>query len=380
MADRTEADCRTRQPLGSLVTYSAAYTLVPTYECFNRCQYCNFRVEPGADRWLGLAEATVKLRSLTNPLRDCYKPQSGQFPIAPTSPPSSGPIEILILSGEVHPRSPRRSAWIRRIESLCRLALLEGFLPHANVGPLDREEMAYLKAVNVSMGLMIEQVSPALAQTVHRHAPSKDPSRRLAQLAQAGELQIPFTTGLLIGIGETEADRLDSLRAIGQIHRQYGHIQEVIVQPHSPGRDQVWGGEACSAALLLETVAIARELLPPEIAIQVPPNLLKTAELLQRAIELGASDLGGICPIDEVNPTYEHPSLAQLTGWVAAAGGQLRPRLPIYPAFDDWLSDPMRSLVQSWRDFLGSSPDSRDFPERFDPKPGPTMQKLISRP
>ena len=82
MADRTEADCRTRQPLGSLVTYSAAYTLVPTYECFNRCQYCNFRVEPGADRWLGLAEATVKLRSLINPLRDCYKSRSGGFSIA----------------------------------------------------------------------------------------------------------------------------------------------------------------------------------------------------------------------------------------------------------------------------------------------------------
>ncbi|QXE23469.1 FO synthase subunit 1 [Richelia sinica FACHB-800] len=114
--------------------------------------------------------------------------------------------EILILSGEVHPRSPQRQAWLQRIYDLCVLALEMGFLPHTNAGPLSREEMQKLKTVNVSMGLMLEQLTPKLLNTVHRHAPSKLPEVRLQQLQWAGELQIPFTTGLLLGIGETEAD------------------------------------------------------------------------------------------------------------------------------------------------------------------------------
>lgn len=332
----------------AVVTYSPAQTIVPTYECFNRCHYCNFRVEPGGDRWLSLEAAETVLRSLTQNFTDRYN-SSATIAGLPVMDAPAGPIELLILSGEVHPRSARRSAWLSRIESLGRLGLLFGLLPHTNAGPLDRAEMEHLKAVNVSMGLMIEQVSPRLMQTVHRHAPSKHPDLRLAQLAQAGELRIPFTTGLLIGIGETQADRVDTLRAIAQIQRQYGHIQEVIIQPHSPGATQDWEGEPCDAETLLETLAIARDLLPNEVAIQVPPNLLQTAELIQRAIALGARDLGGICPIDEVNPTYDHPNLPQLTQWVAAIGGTLRPRLPIYPAFDDWLVEPLRSLVQDWR-------------------------------
>ncbi len=345
------------------VTYSPARTIVPTYECFNRCSYCNFRVEPGGDRWLSLEDAETVLRSLTQSFTERYKSSPTIADLWP------GTIELLILSGEVHPRSPRRSAWLSRIESLGRLGLLFGLLPHTNAGPLDRAEMARLKAVNVSMGLMIEQVSPRLMQTVHRRAPSKDPDQRLAQLAQAGELRIPFTTGLLIGIGETRDDRVATLRAIAQIQRQHGHIQEVIIQPHSPGSAQDWDGEPCGAETVLDTIAIARELLPEAVAIQVPPNLLQTAALIQRAIALGARDLGGICPIDEVNPDYDHPSLAQLTDWVAAAGGTLRPRLPIYPAFDDWLAEPLRSLVQDWRNHLQQTNQTTH------PTARPTMQR-----
>ncbi|TAD76934.1 MAG: 7,8-didemethyl-8-hydroxy-5-deazariboflavin synthase subunit CofG [Oscillatoriales cyanobacterium] len=350
----------------AIVTYSPAYTVVPTYECFNRCTYCNFRRDPGADRWLGLDSAATLLRSLTPDVTDVYDSTvydsmglaEGEIAPPRLSPSNGGsrliqiPIEVLILSGEVHPRSPRRSAWFHRIESLCQLALLAGFLPHTNAGPLDRAEMAQLGRLNVSMGLMLEQLSPGLQQTVHRHAPSKDPEQRLAQLRQAGELRIPFTTGLLIGIGETAADRLETLRAIAQIQRRYGHIQEVIIQPHSPGSQQAWVGEPCTIDTLIDVVAIARELLPESVVIQVPPNLLNQAETIQQAIVLGASDLGGICPIDHVNPDYGHPNLAQLADWVAAAGGCLQARLPIYPAFDDWLVEPVRSLVQRWRDYL----------------------------
>jgi len=267
------------------VTYSPAYTLVPTYECFNRCTYCNFRAQPLQSPWLTLPEAETQLELLL--------PQ--------------GVIEILILSGEVHPESQRRKAWFQRIYDLCELALALGFLPHTNVGPLSFEEMAQLKQVNVSMGLMLEQLSPDLLQTVHRHAPSKVPTLRLEQLEFAGQLQIPFTTGLLLGIGETEADWIETLEAI------------------------------------------ARSILPSEISLQIPPNLVARPEILLACLEAGATDLGGIGPLDEVNPDYPHLQHQTLTEILAAAGWQLMQRLPVYPQYDNWLPQTLQTAIKKWR-------------------------------
>lgn len=313
-------------------TYSPAYTVVPTYECFNRCSYCNFRTDPGKSAWLTLADAEAQLRSLQN----------------------QGVIEILILSGEVHPQSDRRSLWLQRLYDLCELALSLGFLPHTNAGPLSFAEMARLRTVNVSMGLMLEQMTPSLIQTVHRHAPSKRPELRLQQLAQAGELQIPFTTGLLLGIGETEAERCDTLEAIAQSHQRWGHIQEVILQPYSPGQTEAWASAAFSAAQLLDTIALARRMLPADITLQIPPNLVSRSQLLA-CLEAGASDLGGIGPRDEVNPDYPHPIDRELADDLAAAGWQLIPRLPLYPQYDRWLSAALRSVVEGWRSRLGGA-------------------------
>jgi 7,8-didemethyl-8-hydroxy-5-deazariboflavin synthase len=308
------------------VTYSPAYTIVPTYECFNRCTYCNFRVDPGGDRWLTLAEAEDRLRPLQ----------------------SQGMIEILILSGEVHPNSPRRSDWLQQIYNLCELALSLGFLPHTNVGPLSFEEMAQLKTVNVSMGLMLEQITPNLLQSVHRHAPSKVPALRLQQLEWAGELRIPFTTGLLLGIGETEPDWRDTLTAIAQIHQQWGHIQEVILQPHQPGQSQIWTGAAFDPEKLPEVVAIARQILPDGITLQIPPNLVTETTLLN-CIAAGARDIGGIGPKDEVNPDYPHLCDRALEMQLDQAGWQLVPRLPIYPQYDAWLAPSLQGMVAQWR-------------------------------
>jgi 7,8-didemethyl-8-hydroxy-5-deazariboflavin synthase len=308
------------------ITYSPAYTIVPTYECFNRCTYCNFRVDPGSDRWLTLAEAENRLRPLQ----------------------SQGIIEILILSGEVHPNSPRRSDWLQQIYSLCQLALSLGFLPHTNAGPLSFAEMAQLKTVNVSMGLMLEQITPDLLQGVHRHAPSKVPALRLQQLEWAGELRIPFTTGLLLGIGETEQDWRDTLTAIAQIHQRWGHIQEVILQPHQPGQSQIWTGAAFDPVQLPEVVAIARQILPDCITLQIPPNLVTETTLLN-CIAAGARDIGGIGPKDEVNPDYPHPGDRTLEMQLDRAGWQLVPRLPIYSQYDVWLALPLQSLVAQWR-------------------------------
>ncbi len=311
-----------------IVTYSPAYTLVPTYECFNRCTYCNFRAEPGDSPWMTLAAAEETLRSLQ----------------------SQGIIEILILSGEVHPQSPRRADWLARIYDLCDLALDLGFLPHTNVGPLSRAEMARLQAVNVSMGLMLEQMRPDLV--VHRHAPSKVPALRRQQLQQAGELGIPFTTGLLLGIGETADDREETLGAIAAVHQQWGHIQEVILQPYSPGSREAWQQPAFGMADFLQVIQRARQILPRAITIQIPPNLITRPADLQLCLEAGARDLGGIGPRDEVNPDYPHPIDVQLSQTLAAAGWALVPRLPVYPQYDAGLGERLRRRVGEWRSRL----------------------------
>lgn len=315
-------------PPDRTITYSPAYTLVPTYECFNRCQYCNFRVDPGQDRWMTLEHATSVLQQLQ----------------------SQGVIEILVLSGEVHPQSDRRPHWFQRIYELCELACQMGFLPHTNVGPLSVEEMQGLRSVNVSMGLMLEQLTPALLTTVHKHAPSKVPSVRLQQLQWAGELGIPFTTGLLLGIGESRADWQESLEAIAHLHHQWGHIQEVILQPHSPGQRQQWI-EPFAGEQLVEVVAIARAILPAEITLQIPPNLVSPSVLLD-CLAAGARDVGGISPIDQVNPDYPHPHDRALAEILQTAGWQLLPRLPIYPAFDAKLPPERQPAVRQWRDRL----------------------------
>ncbi len=331
VSDRSTSDLEVATSMSivpdHVITYSPALTVVPTYECFNRCTYCNFRVDPGQDTWLSRSQLAQQLAKAK----------------------SQGLVEILVLSGEVHPNSPRRAAWLRHIAEICNLALQQGLLPHTNVGPLSEAEMAQLQTVNVSMGLMLEQMTPSLLQTVHRHAPSKVPERRLAQLNQAGRLRIPFTTGLLLGIGESANDRIETLQAIARSHDHWGHIQEVILQPHQPGSRQQQARAGFSAEALADFVKTAKQHLPAEITVQIPPNLMADHQYLLTAIANGARDLGGLGPKDEVNPDYLHPTPENLRPILLEAGWQLRPRLPIYPQYDNWLSPQLRQTVQAWR-------------------------------
>jgi len=262
---------------------------------------------------------------------------------------AAGVCEILILSGEVHPQSSQRKAWFQRIYDLCELALCMGFLPHTNAGPLSYEEMSQLKSVNVSMGLMVEQITPNLLETVHKYAPSKVPELRSQQLEWAGELKIPFTTGLLLGIGESEKDWWESLEAIALIHQRWGNIQEVILQPHSPGSQQTFDAPAFDPQTLPQVIARAREILPLDITIQIPPNLVKDSSWLLTCLEAGARDLGGIGPVDEVNPDYPHHHYQNLKEILQPAGWELVPRLPVYPQYDEWLSDKLQTAVKQWR-------------------------------
>lgn len=294
--------------MSRIVTYSPSRTLVPTYECFNRCSYCNFRTDIGAGTPLSLDRAREILAGLQG----------------------TGITEILILSGEIHPLSAARGEWFDRIYSLGQLAREMGFYPHTNAGILTFDEMARLKTVNSSMGLMLEQVTPTLLETVHRHAPSKVPEIRLEQLEFAGKLEIPFTTGVLLGIGETESDRDETLREIDRIHRRWGHVQEVILQPYNPGKREIWDKPAFDPRRLPEIIQRARQILSADIAIQIPPNLIADFRFLLECLEAGARDLGGIGTIDEVNPDYVylHPDI--LREKLARENWTLVPRLPVY--------------------------------------------------
>jgi FO synthase len=220
---------------------------------------------------------------------------------------------------------------------MCKLVLEEtSLLPHANPGTMSRREMEALQPYNPSMGLMLESTSQRLyaAAGPHEFAPSKRPRVRLRTTEIAGELRIPFTSGILIGIGETRKERIDSLLAIRSLHQAYGHIQEVIIQNFRAKSNTPMGSQPDADSLeLLWTVAVARILLGPNVNIQVPPNL--SAPDYQIYLDAGINDWGGVSPltIDYVNPEAPWPGLAELRDRTESRGFELRPRLPVYPEY-----------------------------------------------
>src|SRR6202035_3194625 len=225
---------------------------------------------------------------------------------------------------------------VQYLREMCALVLKEtGLLPHINPGIMTREKIASLREVSASMGIMLESASERLCQPggVHYGSPDKLPAVRLETIRIAGELAIPFTTGILIGIGETRAERIDALIAIRDLHRRYGHIQEVIVQnfranPEIPMHDwpEPTQGE------MMRTIAVAR-LLMPEVNIQAPPNL--SAPYYDDLLDAGINDWGGVSPLtpDFINPEKPWPHLEQLKLRTEAKGYRLRQRLPVYPEF-----------------------------------------------
>ncbi|PSP74076.1 7,8-didemethyl-8-hydroxy-5-deazariboflavin synthase subunit CofG [Halobacteriales archaeon QS_3_64_16] len=212
------------------------------------------------------------------------------------------------------------------LRAMCEVALSEGLLPHSNPGDLESEEMAGLADVNASMGVMLETTADVAA---HRGSRQKTPEQRLRTIANAGRLGVPFTTGILVGIGETRRDRAHSLCAIRALHDRYDHIQEVLVQPVVP--NERWQAPGPDVGTLRDAVAMARACLPEEVSIQVPPNLAPVAEVL----DCGVDDLGGVSPVtdDHINPEYAWPALRELDELAEKAGVPLRERLPVYEHF-----------------------------------------------
>ena len=212
------------------------------------------------------------------------------------------------------------------LREMCNLALSAGLLPHANPGDQTREQMATVASVNASMGVMLETTAEVGAHSGPR---KKSPAQRLATLQTAGELGVPFTTGILVGIGETWDDRAESLLSIRALHERYGHIQEVIVQPVVD--NERWRDGSPEVETLRRTVAMARVALPEEISVQVPPNLAPA----KAVVDCGIDDLGGVSPVtaDHINPEYAWPALDELRQIADHAGVPLRERLPVYERY-----------------------------------------------
>jgi FO synthase len=312
---------------GRVVTFSPKIFVPLTNLCRDFCGYCTFRKapdEPGAktmtlDEVLCVARqgkvlgCTEVLFSLGDKPEAIY-PEMKQF-----------------LAERGHQRT------LDYLVEACRLVLDETqLLPHANPGVMGRSDLQRLKEYNVSMGLMLESVSDRLSLpgAAHDNAPDKKPALRLRTLELAGELQIPFTTGILIGIGENWQERIDSLFAIREMHQRYGHIQEVIVQnfrakPTIPMHDH----PDASKDDMVKTIALARLILGGAMNIQAPPNL--TPDGYELYLDAGINDWGGVSPLtpDFINPEAPWPALQLLQEKSASAGFELRARLPIYPEF-----------------------------------------------
>jgi len=326
---------------GRTVTYSPKVFLPVTNLCRDRCSYCTFRrdpTEPGA--W------TMSPSEIREAAREGRE---------------HGCAEALLCLGD-RPESAFRSyretlhafgcaSTVDYLERACLIALEEGLLPHTNAGVLRRDEMSRLKPLNASMGLMLENVSPRLRQKgqAHYRAPDKEPAVRLRMIREAGELEIPFTTGLLVGIGETPAECAASLAAIRDLHEAYGHIQEVIIQGFraKPGTRMAGHNEPDSFAIA-RVVAVARLMLP-RMNIQAPPNLTPYDHRLLLAA--GINDWGGLSPVtrDYVNPEAPWPYVADLRERCRAEGFQLRPRLPVYPEYLDrpgFVAPAMRPAIE----------------------------------
>jgi len=313
---------------GRTVTYSRKVFLPITNLCRDRCSYCTFRKDPGdPDAWTMLPVDIDDVLISGN---------------------AKGCKEALMCLGDrpeaafaMYRETLRELGHRTTAEYLfraCEMAIGHGFLPHTNAGVLSLEEMQLLKPVNASLGLMLENVSPRLSQKgmPHFSAPDKHPDVRLRMIREAGELSLAFTTGVLIGIGETREERVDSLLAIRDLHETYGHIQEVIIQNfRAKPKTGMSGCSEPDAMEIARTVATARLIFGGKMNIQVPPNLNPDAhELMLRA---GINDWGGISPVtrDYVNPEAAWPHLDALAETCRAAGFTLRERLAIYDEYID---------------------------------------------
>ena len=344
---------------GSRVTYSPKVFIPLTMLCRDKCGYCTFAKAP----------ARIESPYLT----------SDEVLAIARHGADAGCHEALFTLGErPEERYPVARDWldshgygstIDYLAAMCRLVLEEtGLLPHANAGALFPEELALLRTVSASQGMMLESLRADL--DAHRGSPDKTPARRLATLEAAGELAIPFTTGILVGIGEDRADRVAALETIAASHARHGHVQEVIVQNFLPKPGTgMHRSPACPPAEFADAIALARLILPPDMHVQAPPNLSDDFGAL---LDAGIDDWGGVSPVtaDHVNPERPWPARDHLREATEAHGFNLAPRLTIYPEFAAaparWLDEGLRFAVMDRSDAeaLGRDDPGAVHPQR----------------
>ena len=346
---------------GTRITYSPKVFIPLTMLCRDRCGYCTFAQPPARldspflepDQVLRIARAGAR----------------------------AGCHEALFTLGEApEDRYPVAAEWLAErgygstVDYLAAMAerVLDetGLLPHANAGALGVDDLARLRTVSPSQGMMVESLNGDL--DAHRGAPDKDPARRLATLEAAGELAIPFTTGILVGIGESRQDRIDALEAIAESHRRHGHVQEVIVQNFLPkAGTAMHQSPPCPPDEHLDAIALARLILPAEVHVQAPPNLSDDFGVL---LDAGIDDWGGVSPLtaDHVNPERPWPALERLRQVTEARGFALAPRLTAHPEFvrdpDRWIDPGLHFAVldRSDAEGLGRDDPGAQFPQKVE--------------
>jgi 7,8-didemethyl-8-hydroxy-5-deazariboflavin synthase len=317
---------RNRTRPNNIITYSRKVFINLVNLCRDNCTYCTYKKEPGDSKASLMKPAQVLAIAEAGKALHC--------------------TEALFVTGErPEQKYSEASDWLRSlghastVEYIAEMSDMvlnkTGLLPHTNAGSLTKKEISLLKETNVSLGVMLESSSERLLGIgmPHEDAPSKNPKVRIKTLENAGQLKVPMTTGILVGIGETADELVDSLYAIKQVQDEYRNIQEVIMQNFAPKPETAMAlASPPSQDYFLRAVSLAR-LVMPEMNIQVPPNLTPT--IYGRYLDAGINDWGGISPltIDHVNPEFPWPDISTVKAVTEKKGKKLRARLPIYPEF-----------------------------------------------
>jgi len=313
--------------------------------CKDTCSYCTYKAEPGDEKISLMSKQEIKqLLSLAKKYR-C--------------------VEALFVTGE-QPEQRYQEArdWLKTngfkstaeyLIHASELAIEMGLFPHTNAGNLNKEDMKELQKSNVSMGIMLENISERLTKKgmPHYFAASKKPKARLEVLENAGKLKIPMTTGILIGIGETPIEVIDSILAIRNLQEKYGNIQEVIVQNFQPKQDTIMNNFPPADEKYFKRVVALTRIIIPKMNIQIPPNLSPNS--YHSFLTLGINDWGGISPLtpDYVNPEFSWPEIEKVEQNSKNAGFELKCRFPVYPEFFSLIGKELRSKMKSIEDEEG---------------------------
>ncbi len=332
---------------GDTITYSRKVFIPLTTLCRDTCTYCTFAKPPGGGgEYLSPDEVIAIARA-----GEVHRCTEALFTLG-DRPEDRWPAAIEFLADQGHETT------MEYVAAMSEAVVAEtSLLPHANPGVMDDGAISLLRPASPSMGLMLENISPRLMEPgmPHHGCPDKDPALRVSTIEAAGRARVPFTTGVLVGIGETPAEIVESLFVIDELHRRWGNVQEVIVQNFRAKADTRMRREAePTVQYLARIVAAARWILDPAISVQVPPNLTDDFGVL---LDAGVNDWGGVSPltIDWVNPEAPWPHLGRLRGVTEDAGFRLLPRLPVYPRFIDanWIDPGLLPRVEAAADDEG---------------------------